>query len=62
MKYSEMERKLRNWKPTPSRYDMTRDAFEADLDRKVAAGILTREEAEEEWQCWMHRDEGRQEW
>ena len=62
MTYLEMERRLRNWKPTPSRMDMPREAFEAELDRKLAAGILTREEAEDEWQNYMHRDEGRREW
>lgn len=41
---------------------MTREELEAKLQAQLDAGEITPEEAEAEWQDWMHRDEGRQEW
>lgn len=36
---------------------MTREELEAKLDQAVADGSMTPEEAEDEWQDFMHRGE-----
>lgn len=36
---------------------MTREELEAKLERQLASGEITADEAENEWQDWMHRDE-----
>lgn len=41
---------------------MTREKLEAKLDRKLEAGEITADEAEMEWQDFMHRDEVWCEW
>lgn len=41
---------------------MTLEEFEAKLDEKVAAGIISEEDAEWEYQDFLHRDEVWQEW
>lgn len=41
---------------------LTKAELERSLDRKLAAGEITAEEAEMEWQDFMHRDEVWSEW
>jgi len=41
---------------------MTTAELEKKLSRQLEAGEITAEEAEMEWQDWMHRDEVWQEW
>lgn len=41
---------------------MTKEELEEKLQAKLDAGEITPEEAEAEWQDWMHRDEVWQEW
>lgn len=36
---------------------MTREELEAKLERQLEAGEITADEAEMEWQDFMHRDE-----
>jgi len=40
----------------------SREDLEADLDEALAKGEIDIQEAEDTWQDWMHRDEGRREW
>ena len=41
---------------------MTKQELEEKLQRQLEAGEITADEAEMEWQDWMHRDEVWQEW
>jgi len=41
---------------------MSREELEKLLDERVATGEMTEEEAEMEWQDYMHRDETWSEW
>ena len=41
---------------------MTKEELEAKLQAKLDAGEITPEEAEAEWQEFMHRNEVWQEW
>ena len=41
---------------------MTKEELEAQLDAKLEAGEITAEEAEMEYQDWMHRNEVWSEW
>jgi len=41
---------------------MTKEELEAKLQMKLDAGEITPEEAEAEWQEFMHRNEVWQEW
>lgn len=41
---------------------MTKEELEEKLDYQVATGLISKEEAEMEWQDFMHRDEVWQEW
>ena len=41
---------------------LTKAELEEDLERKLAAGEITPQEAEDEWQEWMHRSEVWDEW
>ena len=36
---------------------MTKEELEAKLERDLASGKITADEAEAEWQDWMHRNE-----
>lgn len=36
---------------------MTREELEAKLERQLETGEITADEADNEWQDWMHRDE-----
>lgn len=40
----------------------TKKQLEAELDEKIQKGDITIEEAEMEWQDYMHRGEDRREW
>lgn len=40
----------------------TKEQLEAELDEKIQKGDITIEEAEMEWQDYMHRGEDRREW
>ena len=40
----------------------TKEQLEAELDEKIQKGDITIEEAEMEYQDYMHRDEGWREW
>ena len=42
--------------------DPIREKLEADLDRKLANGEITVDEAEQEWQDYMHRTDTWKEW
>ena len=41
---------------------MTKAELEAKLDRDLAEGKITAEEADDEYQDWMNRGEGRYGW
>ena len=41
---------------------MTKQELEKKLERQFEAGEISAEEAEMEWQDWMHRDEVWSEW
>lgn len=41
---------------------ITKQQLEKELQEKLARGEITSEEAENEWQDFTHRDEGRPEW
>ena len=47
---------------TKTRQFLTIEELEAYLDEKLANGEITVEEAENEWQDWMHKDEVWNEW
>ena len=40
----------------------TKEQLETELDEKIRKGEITIEEAEMEYQDYMHRDEGWREW
>lgn len=42
--------------------DMYRERLEAELDQKLAEGKITVDEAEQEWQDYMHRTDTWTEW
>jgi len=42
--------------------DSEKRMLEEKLQRQLEAGEITADEAEMEWQDWMHRDEVWQEW
>jgi len=41
---------------------MTKQELETLLKQQLDEGLITADEAEMEWQDWMHRDEVWQEW
>ena len=41
---------------------LTKEELEAILEEKMRKGEITVEEAEQEWQDWMHRTDNLREW
>ena len=42
--------------------DTYREKLEAELEQKLADGVITVDEAEQEWQDYMHRTDTWAEW
>ena len=63
-KYRQTVAAIRNGtaKPfTPPEYKSPYDVFR-EIDDRQKAGLITREEAEQEWHDWLDRDYRRREW
>ena len=59
-KYRECLKKLRNGDRGLPTADKTRAELEIELGTKLAAGLITSAEAEDDWQNWMNRNEWRE--
>ena len=54
MTNEELKKLRTEYRREPPKF-VSKEQMEAELDRKLAAGEITSQEAEDEWQDFMHR-------